>query len=119
MESQNLDFNFIFATNYLCDLEQIRLLVTVIKKKKVLSKRKKVLKIHVSQYNYIDKNIIIAKLSKRLDLHHSHHGKEKMKTLLVEAPAALPILLQCPDAADQLTVRLKAPRRCTPSPSHF
>ena len=109
MELQNLDFNFIFATNYLCDLEQIRLLVTVIKKKKVLSKRKKVLKIHVSQYNYIDKNIIIVKLSKRLDLHHSHHGKEKMKMLLVEAPAALLILLQCSDAADQLTVRLKAP----------
>ena len=77
------------------------------------------LKIHVSQYNYIDKNIIIVKLSKRLDLPHSHHGKEKMRTLLVEVPAALPILLQCPDAADQLSVRLKAPRRCTPSPSHF
>lgn len=111
MESQNLDFNFIFATNYLCDLEQIRLLVTVTKKKKsyqkVIKKKKRVFKIHISQYNYIDKNIIVVKLSKRLGIHHFHHGKEKIMRLLVEVPAALVILVQCPNAADQLTVRLK------------
>lgn len=64
-------------------------------------------KIRISQYNYIDKNIVIVKLSKRLGIHHSHHGKEKIMRLLVEVPAALVILVQCPNAADQLTVHLK------------
>ena len=59
------------------------------------------LKIHISQYNYTDKNIIIVKLSKRLGLHHSHHGKEKIMPLLVEGPAALGTVVPCPNVADQ------------------
>ena len=67
------------------------------------------LKIHISQYNYTDKNIIIVKLSKRLGLHHSHHGKEKIMPLLVEGPVALATLVPCPNVADQLAVCLRPP----------